>query len=132
MLLGAVPLRVGDVPVAMPVEQVLVGADEERAGAAGRVEDAQLGGLLGRLALEQLADRVLDDVVDDVGRRVVDAAGLLDLGLVLDHGAVAGREADHLAEELLVDLAEDVGGQHAELVGAVGVVQPEAISAAET
>ncbi len=33
-------------------------------------------------------------------------------------------EADDLAEELLVDLPEDVGGEDGELVGAVGVVEP--------
>src|SRR5665647_1778335 len=65
----------------VPVEQVLEGADEEGAGSACRVEDAQAGRLLRREPLEQAADRVLHDVVDDVGGRVVDAAGLLDLGL---------------------------------------------------
>ena len=44
---GVLRGAVGDVPVAVPVEQVLVGAEQERAGAAGGVEDAQLGGLLG-------------------------------------------------------------------------------------
>ena len=78
---------------------------------------------LGVLPSSRLAHRVLDDVVDDVGRRVVDAARLLDLGLVLDHGVVPGREADHLAQKLLVDLAEDVGRQDGELVGALGVVE---------
>ena len=107
----------------VPVEQVLIGADEEGARAAGGVEDAQVSGLLGDLAFEQTAHRVLDDVVDDVGRRVVDTAGLLDLGLVLDHGAVPGRETDYLAEELLVDLTEDIGRQDAELIGALRVVE---------
>ena len=36
---------------------------------------------------------------------------------------MAGREPDDLAEELLVDLAQDVGRQHGELVGAVRVVE---------
>ena len=77
----------------------------------------------GVLPSSSLPTVFFDDVVDDVGRRVVDAAGLLDLGLVLDLGLMAGREADHLAEELLVDLPEDVGRQHRELVGALGVVE---------
>src|SRR5664279_202305 len=48
VLLGM--LRVGR---QVPVEQVLVGADEEGTAAAGRVEDAQEGRLLGREPLEQ-------------------------------------------------------------------------------
>ena len=69
----------------------------------------------GDFAFEQLADGVLDDVIDDVGGRVVDAAGLADLGLFLDLGLVAGGQADHLAQELLVDLAEDLGRQDARI-----------------
>ena len=74
-------------------------------------------------APSKLADRVLDDVIDDVGGRVIDAAGLADLRLFLHHGAVARRQADDLAEELLVDLAENLRRQHRKLVGAVGIVQ---------
>ena len=77
-----------------------------------------LAACLGVLPSSSLPTVCLDDVVHDVGGRVVDAAGLLDLGLFLDHGAVAFGEADDLAEELLVDLAEDVGGEDGELVGA--------------
>jgi hypothetical protein len=36
---------------------------------------------------------------------------------------MAGGKPDDFAEELLVDLAEDVGGQDRELVGAVRVVE---------
>ena len=63
----------------------------------------------GVLPSSKFADGLLDDVVHDVGGRVIDAAGLLDFGLVLDHRAVAFGQADDLAEELLIDLAEDVG-----------------------
>ena len=45
------------------------------------------------------SDRLLDDVIHDVGGRVVDAARLLDLRFLLDLGLVAGGEADDLAEE---------------------------------
>ena len=66
---------------------------------------------------------MLDDVLDDVGRRVVNAAGLLDLGFLLDLRVVALGEPDDLAEKLFVDAAEDVGAEHRELVGAVGIVK---------
>ena len=81
------------------------------------------GDLLGRLAFDQFAHGLPDDVVHDVGGRVIDAAGFLDLRLVLHHGAVALGEADDLAEKLLIDLAEDVGGDDGEYVRAVGVVE---------
>src|SRR5665811_866206 len=66
MLLAAV----GQVPLTVPVEQVLVSADEKGARAAGGVQDAQTRRLLGGGTLQQLANGVLDDVVDDVGRGV--------------------------------------------------------------
>ena len=78
----------------------------------------------GLSALNLPADGLLDDVIDDVGRRVVDAAGLADLGLLLNLGLVAGRQPDHLAQEPLVDGSQDFDGQDAEVIGrAVGEVQ---------
>ena len=56
------------------------------------------------------ADRVLDDVVNDVGRRAVDSAGFPDFGLLFDLGLMAGGEQDDFAEELFVDLAERGAG----------------------
>ena len=83
----------------MPVEEIFEGAEEEGAGAAGGVEDGEVLDRFGRLAGEEGADRLLDDVADDVGGRVVDAAGLADFGLFLDDGAVVGGEVNDLAEE---------------------------------
>ena len=74
--------------------------------------------------LEQLTDGVFDDVVHDTGGRVVDPAGLLHLRFLFHDGPVAFGQADDLAQELLVHLAEDVGRQDRELVGAVRVVEP--------
>ncbi len=79
--------------------------------------------LLWALPFEELADRVLDDVVHDVGRGVVHAASLAHLGFLLDHRPAPRRQADDLAQELLVHLAQDVRRQDGELVGAVRVVQ---------
>ena len=113
-----------DVPVAVPVEQKLVGADQERARAAGRVEQQPASFVRPACRAScpfasSLPDRVLDDVIDDVGGRVVDAAGLLTSGFSSTLPGAAGQP-DHLAQELLVDLAEDFGRQHGELVRAVG------------
>ena len=112
------------------VQQALVRAQQERPAAAGHVQDAErlacpsAGQLGGAFALDLPADGLLDDVIDDVGRRVVDAAGLADFGLFLDLGLVAGRQPDDLAQEPLIDRAQDFDGQDAEVVGrAVGEVQ---------
>jgi len=62
----------------------------------------------GCVVFKELADRVLDDVVDDILGRVMDAAGFPDFGLFFDLGLMAGSETDDLAEELFVDVAEYV------------------------
>ena len=97
------PIR--HIPITMIVQQIPVGADQKRSRPAGRIEDSELGDLLRRLALAQRADCVSDDVLDDVGGRVIDAAGFLDLRLLFDLGLMAGGEPDDFAKELLVDLA---------------------------
>jgi len=50
-------------------------------------------------------------------------ASFPDFGLVFDLGLVPCSQSYHLAEELLIDLAEDVGRQDRELVRAVRVVE---------
>ena len=78
---------------------------------------------MGIVGGEKFADRVLDDVVDDVGRCVVDTAGFANLGFFFDFGVVGGREGDDLSEEALVDASEDVGGDDRKFVGAFGIVE---------
>ena len=119
---GASPARL-HVPVAVPVQQVLVRPEQKRAGPAGGVENPSVWRSVSASCPRIRADGVLDDVVDDVGRRVIDAAGFLDLRLLLDLGLVTGREPDDLAEKLLVDLAENVGRQDGKFVGTLGVVE---------
>jgi len=111
------------IPIPVVVEEIGVGPDQERAGAAGRVEDLELLDLFRRLLLAELADGVLDDVVHDVGRRVIDAAGLADLRLLFDLGVMAGGEADHLSQELLVDVPEDIQPQDRKFVGAFRIIE---------
>ena len=111
------------VVVEIPGEEEVVGAKEEGAGAAGGVEDAEFFDLFGGFAGDERAGGLADDVVHDVGGRVVDAAGFADLGLFLDLHLVGAVELDDLAEELFVDVAEDVGGDDGEGVGALGPVE---------
>jgi hypothetical protein len=64
-----------------------------------------------------LSDSLLDDVLDDVGRRVVDAASFSNLGLFFDFGLVSGGEANDLAQEPLINRSKDLDGHDAELIG---------------
>ena len=72
---------------------------------------------------KKFANGVLDDVIHDVGRRVVNTAGLFDFRLFLDDGTMALGEADDFAEELLIDLAENVRRQRGENVGTLRVIK---------
>jgi len=116
---------VGRVPVRVPVEQKLVSPQEEGARPAGRIDDAQGAFLLLQWAAsgQQRADGVLDDVTHDIGGGVIDAAGLAHFGFFFHLRLVPVGEADDLAQKALVHLAEDVGGDVAEGVGAQRVVE---------
>jgi len=84
---------------------MLIGHDEKRARTAGRVEHPQGCRLLQSLSFQKRPNGILHNVLDDVGRRVLDPARLLHLRLVLDHGIVAFIQPDDLAQKLLVNLA---------------------------
>ena len=99
----------GFVGLKMPVEQVLVRAQEKRARSACRVQNSQFCDIRRFAPIDKLADRRADDMLDDVGRGVIDAACLADLRLLLDPCLVTGGEAYHLAQKALVHLTEDVG-----------------------
>ena len=62
---------------------------------------------LGVLPLAQRADGVSDDVLDNIGGRVIDAAGLFDLRFLFYFRLMSGCEPDDFAKELLVDLAQN-------------------------
>jgi len=101
----------------------LIRTEEERPGTAGGIEHPQFGDLIGCLPFQEFPYRVLHDVVDDVGGRVVDAASLLYFGLVFHLGMMPGGEANHLTQELFVNVAEDVGGEDGELKRTLRVVE---------
>ena len=107
-----VPARgIGHEPVAIPIQQVLVGDDQKRAAATGRIQDPQrpatLGGLPrrgpgrgleGGLAFQQFAHGVLDDVFHDIGRRVIDSSRLFHFRLIFHHRPMARCQANDLAQ----------------------------------
>ena len=68
------------------------------------------------------ADGILDNVIDDVCGSIVNPAGLAHFRLFLDLGLVPGSQADDLAQELLVDLSEDVRQNISEHIRAFRVI----------
>ena len=96
--------------------------DEEAAGTARGIEDAQGEGLFRRGARDEFPHRLLDDVVHDVARGVIDTAGLPHLGLYVDSDALAVR-TDDLAEEALIDAAEYLDGNVVEEIGRLVIAQ---------
>src|SRR5207249_530945 len=73
--------------------------------------------------IEESAHRLPDDVFDDVGGRVINAAGFLDFRFFLNNRAMALCQADNFAEKLLIDLSENVHRQRGKDIGAFWVVK---------
>ena len=63
------------------------------------------------------------DVVHDIGRSVIDASSFFDLRLFLDLCLMSGGQADDFSQELLIDLAEDIGREDGKLVRTIGIVK---------
>ncbi len=95
----------------MPFEQAFVCAQEKRTATTRGIENSQFGCLLSRFAFQQFFHCVLDNIINNVRGRVINAASFLDFRLVLDFCVVTSGEANHLAEELLIDLAKYICGQ---------------------
>jgi hypothetical protein len=74
--------------------------------------------LLGRFAFDNFPDRVFHNVVHDVLGRVIDAARLADLGLLL-YADSFGRGPDGFAEITLVDGTEQFHADHVKAVRAL-------------
>src|SRR5947209_3395287 len=64
-----------------------------------------------------------DDVVHDVGGRVIDATGFLDFRLFPNNGAMAFGQPDDFAKKLFIDLAENLCRQRREYVRRFGIVK---------
>ena len=69
-----------------------------------------------RNLIEQFTDGLLDDVIHDIARGVIDTARLAHLGLFFEGDALALR-TDDFAEEAFVHTAEDFDGDEIEEVG---------------
>src|SRR5712691_6222334 len=105
---------VSQVPIAVPIEQVLVGCDQKGTRATGRIENLRKGGIAGSHLVKKRPDRLPNDVLDHIGRSVEDAACLLELWLVLNHGPMACRQPYHLPEELFIHFFYYCGSHHRE------------------
>ena len=101
----------------------MIGIDQKRARAAGRVEDMEVYDLLWGLSLHELSDRLPDDIVHDISGRVIDSAGFLDLGFVLDDSVMSRGKPDDFAEKLLVNLAENIGRENRKLIRTFWIIK---------
>jgi hypothetical protein len=107
----------------MPVQKILICADQEGAGAAGGIKYLQLLNPLRLLPFNEFAHRILHNIVDDVSRRIIDAACLFDFRFVLDFGPVSRREVDDLPQKLLIDMTQDIGRKNRKLIGTIGIIE---------
>ena len=107
----------------MVIQEIGISADQKGAGATGGVEDLKLLDLLRSFALAQFPHRVLNDVLHDIGRGVINPSSLLDLGLFFNSGLVTSGKTNDFTQELLVDVAQDVSAQDGEFIRAFGVVE---------
>src|SRR6266550_5451043 len=82
----------------MPIEQVLIRADQKGAGTARRI--------------------------DNVSGRVIDAARFLNLRFVFDFGAMAFGKSNDFAQKLFVNLPENICGQDGKFVRTFWIVEP--------
>src|SRR5664280_1449369 len=93
---------------------------EPHAGSSTRI----FANSFGVFPLNQFSDRVLHDVIDDVGWGVIDTACFFNLRFRLNLHLPSRSNADHLPEKLLVDLAEDVRWNVRKSVGAIRIIDP--------
>ncbi len=77
----------------------------------------------GLFAFHQLSHRVFDDIIHDVSRRIINPACFADFRFFLDFCLMPGGEPDHLAEELFINLSENVGRQDRKLVRTFRIIQ---------
>ena len=107
----------------MPVEQILISAQQKRSRPAGRIENPQALRLFRGFAIQQFAHGVFNDILHDISGRVKDAARFFDFRLVFHDGAVIAGETNNLAQKLFINLPQNIGGQNGKLVGRIGIVK---------
>src|SRR5438128_714855 len=88
-------------------QQRVVNSEQKRATAASDIRKTHFLDFARRLSLNEFTDSVVDDVAHDVFRRVIDAPGFANLGLLFDASAFVGGD-DDFTEKPLVDAAENM------------------------
>ena len=93
-------------------------AEQKAARTARRIKKAELERFLRLFPVQHFADGLLDNIFDDVTRRVINAARLANFRLFLDDRAASVRP-DDLAEKPLVNRAENFYRDVAEFVAGI-------------
>ena len=111
----------------------LEGADEKRTGTASGIKQAEFfcargkgfhafGFVFGSDFIQQFSGGLLDDVIHDVARGVINATGLADFRLFLN-GDAASLRTDDFAEKSFIDAAENFHVNDVEQIGRFVVAQ---------
>ncbi len=112
-----------NVPIQVVVQKAPIRTQQKRAASASHIDDAESLLIFGASQLRWapsfnlVSDSLQNDVLDDVGRSVVDASGFAYFGFLLDLGLMSGREPNHLAQEPFVNGSKDFDRHDTELVG---------------
>lgn len=104
------------------IEQTLIRAQKEGAASAGHVKDPKGRRTLSArklgwaLAFNLPPDRILNDIIHYIGRRVIDSACLSHLRFFFNLGLMAFGQPDDLAQEPFINCAQDLDGENPEVV----------------
>src|SRR5208337_1832806 len=91
------------IPVLVPVQQIAVGAEQERAAAASWIEDPDLRRLEGSESSQQHSERVTNDMSDNRRRSVIHAGCLLDFRPGLLQELLVGPAETFRRQDLVCD-----------------------------
>ena len=80
------------IPAPVMIEQILVGAQQETAASAGRVDNAQFRDFGRGFSVDLPANGLFYNVIDNILRGVIHAAGLANFRFVLNADALVGGD----------------------------------------
>jgi hypothetical protein len=87
------------------IQEILESAEKKRTRTASGVEDAKGRNLPGGFSFREFSNRILYNVLHDIGWGVIYAPRLSHLRFFFNLGPMALSEPNDLSQELLIDIA---------------------------